>query len=64
MFFVWRDIKVRYKQTVLGGLWVIIQPVAATLLFTVIFGRLVPRVYVHAENHARDDAHRRRSVGR
>ena len=39
-FFVWRDIKVRYKQTVLGGLWAIIQPVAATLLFTVFFGRL------------------------
>ena len=39
-FFVWRDIKVRYKQTVLGGLWAIIQPVAATALFTVIFGRL------------------------
>jgi lipopolysaccharide transport system permease protein len=39
-FFVWRDIKVRYKQTVLGGLWAIIQPVAATLLFTVVFGRL------------------------
>lgn len=39
-FFVWRDIKVRYKQTVLGGLWAIIQPLAATLLFTVVFGRL------------------------
>ncbi len=39
-FFVWRDIKVRYKQTVLGGLWAIIQPVAGTLLFTVFFGRL------------------------
>jgi lipopolysaccharide transport system permease protein len=39
-FFVWRDIKVRYKQTVLGGLWAIVQPVAATLLFTVFFGRL------------------------
>jgi len=39
-FFVWRDIKVRYKQTVLGALWAIIQPVAATLLFTVFFGRL------------------------
>jgi lipopolysaccharide transport system permease protein len=39
-FFVWRDIKVRYKQTVLGALWAIIQPVATTLLFTVFFGRL------------------------
>ena len=39
-FFVWRDIKVRYKQTVLGALWAIIQPVATMLLFTVFFGRL------------------------
>jgi homopolymeric O-antigen transport system permease protein len=39
-FFVWRDIKVRYKQTVLGAMWAIIQPVATTLLFTVFFGRL------------------------
>lgn len=39
-FFVWRDIKVRYKQTVLGALWAIIQPVATTLLFTVFFGKL------------------------
>ena len=37
---VWRDIKVRYKQTVLGALWAIIQPVATTVLFTVFFGRL------------------------
>ena len=39
-FFVWRDIKVRYKQTVLGALWAILQPVATTVLFTVFFGRL------------------------
>ena len=39
-FFVWRDIKVRYKQTVLGALWAIIQPIATTLLFTIFFGRL------------------------
>jgi lipopolysaccharide transport system permease protein len=39
-FFVWRDIKVRYKQTVLGALWAIIQPVATTVLFTLFFGRL------------------------
>ncbi|MDP3705971.1 MAG: ABC transporter permease [Legionellaceae bacterium] len=35
-----RDIKVRYKQTVLGALWAIIQPVSAMLIFTMIFGRL------------------------
>jgi lipopolysaccharide transport system permease protein len=39
-FFVWRDIKVRYKQTVLGALWAVIQPVTTTLLFTIFFGRL------------------------
>ena len=37
---VWRDIKVRYKQTVLGVSWALIQPLAAMVVFTVIFGRL------------------------
>jgi lipopolysaccharide transport system permease protein len=40
-FMVWRDIKVRYKQTALGAAWAIIQPVTTMLIFTVIFGRLV-----------------------
>ena len=40
-FLVWRDIKIRYKQTVLGAAWVIIQPLATTLIFTLVFGRLV-----------------------
>lgn len=35
-----RDIKVRYKQTVLGVLWVIIRPLASMILFTLIFGKL------------------------
>ncbi len=39
-FLIWRDIKVRYKQTMLGILWVIIQPLCAMLLFSVFFGRL------------------------
>ena len=39
-FLAWRDIKVRYKQTVLGVAWVILQPVLTTLMFTLIFGRL------------------------
>jgi lipopolysaccharide transport system permease protein len=39
-FFVWRDIKVRYKQTVLGALWAVVQPLAGTALFTLFFGRL------------------------
>jgi lipopolysaccharide transport system permease protein len=37
---VLRDIRVRYKQTVLGAAWAIIQPVATMIIFTVIFGRL------------------------
>ena len=39
-FLVWRDIKVRYKQTVLGAAWAIIQPVMTMLVFSVFFGRL------------------------
>jgi lipopolysaccharide transport system permease protein len=39
-FLVWRDIKVRYKQTVLGAAWAILQPVLTMLVFTVFFGRL------------------------
>jgi lipopolysaccharide transport system permease protein len=39
-FFVWRDIKVRYKQTVLGASWAIIQPFFTMVVFTLLFGRL------------------------
>ncbi len=39
-FLVVRDIKVRYKQTVLGGLWAIIQPFFMMVIFTLFFGRL------------------------
>ncbi len=38
-FFTWRDIKVKYKQTALGILWALIQPVSLMLLFTFIFSR-------------------------
>lgn len=38
--FIWRDVKVRYKQTVLGFLWVIIQPLFMTVIFTFFFGNL------------------------
>ena len=38
-FLVWRDIKVRYRQTVLGVLWAIIQPLFSMVIFSVIFGR-------------------------
>src|SRR4051794_41676777 len=40
-FLVWRDLKVRYKQTALGGLWIVLQPAAATLVFSVVFGYLL-----------------------
>lgn len=40
-FLIWRDIKVRYAQSVLGVGWAIIQPLFYMVLFTVIFGRLV-----------------------
>src|SRR5712671_5840480 len=40
-FMVWRDLKVRYKQTALGVLWVILQPLLMTLVFTSVLGRLV-----------------------
>lgn len=39
-FLVWRDIKVRYAQTVLGALWAILQPVLTMLVFTIVFGGL------------------------
>lgn len=39
-FLVWRDIKVRYKQTVLGVAWAVLQPVLTMVVFTLFFGRL------------------------
>jgi lipopolysaccharide transport system permease protein len=39
-FLVWRDLKVRYKQTVLGAAWAIIQPVFMMVVFSLFFGRL------------------------
>jgi lipopolysaccharide transport system permease protein len=39
-FLVWRDIKVRYKQTALGAAWAIIQPLFTMVVFAVFFGRL------------------------
>ncbi len=39
-FLTWRDIKVRYKQTVLGAAWAVIQPLFLMLIFTIFFGRL------------------------
>ena len=39
-FLIWRDIKVRYKQTVLGAAWAIIQPLFTMIVFSIFFGRL------------------------
>jgi lipopolysaccharide transport system permease protein len=39
-FFVWRDLKVRYKQTVIGAAWAILQPVLTMLVFSLFFGKL------------------------
>lgn len=39
-FLVWRDIKIRYKQTALGGLWAVLQPLIAMVIFGALFGRV------------------------
>jgi lipopolysaccharide transport system permease protein len=39
-FFIWRDIKVRYKQTFIGAAWAVLQPLATMVIFTLFFGRL------------------------
>src|SRR5436853_5835267 len=39
-FLVWRDIKVRYKQTALGASWAIIQPFLTMVVFSIFFGKL------------------------
>src|SRR5580692_2290266 len=39
-FFVWRDIKVRYKQTVIGVAWAVLQPVLTMIVFSLFFGKL------------------------
>ena len=39
-FFVWRDVKIRYKQTAVGVLWVVLQPLLTMAVFTLFFGRL------------------------
>jgi lipopolysaccharide transport system permease protein len=39
-FFIWRDLKVRYKQTILGVIWVILQPVMTMVVMSIVFGRM------------------------
>src|SRR5439155_22127968 len=43
-FLTWRDIKVRYKQTVLGAAWAILQPFATMVVFSLFFGRMTQAV--------------------
>jgi homopolymeric O-antigen transport system permease protein len=38
LFMIWRDVKVRYKQTLLGAAWAVIQPVLTMLIFNFVFG--------------------------
>jgi lipopolysaccharide transport system permease protein len=38
-FFVWRDIKIRYKQTAIGAAWAVLQPFLTMVVFTIIFGK-------------------------
>lgn len=40
-FLMWRDLKVRYKQTLLGAGWVVLQPILMTIVFAVFLGRLI-----------------------
>ena len=39
-FFVWRDIKIRYKQTAIGAAWAVLQPFLMMLVFSLFFGKL------------------------
>jgi homopolymeric O-antigen transport system permease protein len=39
-FLTWRDLKVRYKQTVLGATWALLQPLLTTIVFTIFFGHV------------------------
>jgi lipopolysaccharide transport system permease protein len=40
-FLMWRDVKVRYKQTVIGVSWVVLQPILITIVFAIFLGRLI-----------------------
>jgi lipopolysaccharide transport system permease protein len=40
LFLVWRDVKIRYKQTALGATWAVIQPFFTMIVFTIFFGRM------------------------
>ena len=44
-FFVWRDIKIRYKQTVLGASWAVIQPLMTMVIFSLFFWQVGERSF-------------------
>lgn len=44
-FLIWRDVTARYKQTMLGGLWAVLQPLMMMAIFSFVFGRLVNKPY-------------------
>ena len=48
----WRDIKVRYKQTVIGAAWSIIRPLLTTIIFTIVFSRIAKLQSPGTENYA------------
>jgi lipopolysaccharide transport system permease protein len=48
-FLVWRNLKTRYKQTVLGGAWALLQPLATMAVFTVILGKVAAARGIHGE---------------
>jgi lipopolysaccharide transport system permease protein len=50
-FFVWRNLKTRYKQTVLGGAWAILQPLATMVVFTVVLGKVAAARGLEGEAH-------------
>jgi len=39
-FLVWRDVKIRYKQTILGFTWAIIKPLFSMIIFSIVFGKM------------------------
>jgi lipopolysaccharide transport system permease protein len=46
-FLTWRDVKVRYKQTVLGVAWAVLQPLATMVVFSLFFGRMAAAPKTH-----------------
>lgn len=45
-FLAWRDIRVRYRQTLLGAAWALLEPLINVVLFTLLFNRQIGRAHV------------------